>query len=312
MSSAYRQSLEKSIIQTVGYFDIFDYPLTLLELQRFLLDEEGQFGRNWEVKPQLQILLQKLKNIPLVEQARGFYFIRGRRQIILKRLSRYNIAEKKFKKALQAGRLLKLASSIKLIAVCNNLAFSNASEESDIDLFIVSAKNKVWQARFWSLLLLTLFRKRVILPERIQDRIDLNFFVDEEKMNLRALSIDSQENNPDFYLIYWIACLVPIYYQADCWRNFIKNNSWIKNYLPNWYGYQTNLRRLSCSKFRLSIFDQPFKNIQLKIMPQAIKKASKQPDSRVIIADHILKFHLNDRRRQYNELFKKRWRLSKS
>ena len=97
----------------------------------------------------------------------------------------------------------------------------------------------------------------------------------------------------------------------DSWSQFVEENGWIKDCLPN-FSYGENNERCVV-KFKFSLwkkvmrkmtcdFDERcYRKIQLKIMPQELREAGKRDDKKVIINDGMLKLHLNDRREEYNK-----------
>jgi predicted nucleotidyltransferase len=291
-------NLEKSILATIAYFDIFDYPLTIVELWKWLYQSGAEEKKN-NLSEILDILENNVKINSLVGSRRGFYFLRGREAIVELRQARYNLAEKKFKRALRVGFFLKRLPGIKMIAVCNNLAWSNAGEESDIDLFVVTEKGKIWTTRFWAAGLLKIFGLRPN-EKRTKDKICLSFFADEENLNLEKISL----GRPDIYLIYWIAQIAPIYDPGGIYQKFLEANSWIKKYLPNYLGVEPGRQRLlGRQKLALNFLgwgENFFHRIQLRAMPTKLKEMANR-DSRVIVNDSMLKFHANDRREEYRD-----------
>src|SRR3989344_5661676 len=164
--------MTRAILKTLAYFDIFDYPLTLVEVWKWLYLEENRKVSLNEVEEGLKQLSDK------VGTKEGFWFLKGRPEIIKTRLERYSIAEEKFKKLISQARILRQAPWIKLIAVCNRLAYSNTDEKGDIDLFIITAKNRLWLTR----LLVVGYLKIINLrprPDNKEDAIDTNFFLSE-------------------------------------------------------------------------------------------------------------------------------------
>ena len=80
-----------SIISTIAYFDIFDYPLTAWEIWKYL----------YGVRAQYIDIVNKLDDLASeggIETRNGFYFLPKRNAIVNVRLERYLIAEKKYKK----------------------------------------------------------------------------------------------------------------------------------------------------------------------------------------------------------------------
>lgn len=302
------KDLEKSIIETIAYFDIFDYPMTSIEIWKWLI-----FDNN-DTK---SVSLFDIKNIldsseylqSKIEFKQGYYFFTGRENIISTRRQRYSLAERKYKRALNIIKILKFAPFIKMVAICNTLAFNNSKEEADIDLFIVTKHNRVWQSRFWVAGFLKLFKMRPS-QDKSRDTICSSFFIDEDNLNLKEYSIDN-----DIYLLYWVTQIVPVY-DDGIYDEFILANIWTKKILPNTLQIMP-VKKRSLKKARVlkkvinllvSILPESiFKKYQLKIMPTKLSDLANK-DTRVVINDHVLKFHDNDRR----EVFLQKWQARKS
>ncbi|XOU94067.1 MAG: hypothetical protein ACNFW9_04445 [Candidatus Kerfeldbacteria bacterium] len=302
------KDLEKAIIDTVAYFDIFDYPLTDMEIWKWLVfnNDEIKSVSLFDVK---SILSDSDYLQSKIEFSQGHYFFRGRKDIINIRRQRYSLAEKKYRRALNVIKILRFAPFVKMVAICNTLAFSNSRDESDIDLFIVTKRNRVWQSRFWVAGFLKLFKMRPS-NNKSKDTICSSFFVDEDHLNLEKFSIKN-----DIYLLYWITQIIPVY-NYDIYDKFVSANTWTKKILPN--TLQINpVKKRSLSKvklfkviidFVLTFFPEKiFKNYQLKIMPANLSKLANK-DTRVVVNDNVLKFHDNDRR----EIFLQKWETRKS
>jgi len=295
--------LEKAILRTIVYFDIFDYPLALVEVWKWLNKPDRAYLLN-EVQEALDNFQAK------IEIRNGFYFLIGRSELVAKRLLRYNLAEAKFKRALRFIKWLRFIPFIKMIAVCNSLAYSNASKEGDIDLFIVADKNRLWLSRFLAVGFLKLLRVRPTLVSK-QDTIDANFFLSAEDLNISS----SQISDNDLYLNYWIDQLVPIFDPENIYQKFQTANSWVKQILPNAFGYDTAARRRIGNNFLSKIvrfklewilgynfFEKLAKKFQLKILPQDLRAMINQ-NTKVIVNEQMLKFHREDRREEYLRKF---------
>jgi hypothetical protein len=294
--------LEKSIIATISYFDIFDYPLTLMEIWKWLYVETGE--------PSLDIaaVQEALEKDEYVRQRvatkNGFYFLKNREDVIGTRLERYSLAERKYHRAKQMIRWLRFFPFIKMIGICNTLAYNNSRRDADIDLFIVTRRHRVWQARFWVTGWLKLFGLRPT-PQKTKDTICSSFFVDEDHLDLHSLVIAG-----DVYLPYWIMQVVPVY-DEGVYEQFIAANKWVRAHIPNSLPIMPARRhrvgRLGLEKKiingKFSLWpERIFKSYQLAVMPDNLKHMA-NTGSQVVVNDHMLKFHDNDRR----ALFLQRW-----
>ena len=139
-------NVSKSILATLAYFDIFDYPLTLGELHRNLFFPQAKKA---ELPDILELESAQKRLNRYIDSVDGFYFLRGRTEISALRLARYGLAIKKMKRAKLFAKLIAAMPYVRGIALSNNLAYQNASERSDIDLMIIAAPGRVWTARFF-------------------------------------------------------------------------------------------------------------------------------------------------------------------
>jgi len=296
--------MTQAILKTIVYFDIFDYPLTLVEVWKWLyLDENRKVSLN-EVEEGLKQLSDK------VETKEGFWFLKGRFEIIKTRLERYSIAEEKFKKLIKQTRILRQVPWIKLMAVCNRLAYSNTDEKGDIDLFIIAAKNRLWLTRLLVVGYLKIINRRP-RPDNKKDAIDTNFFLSEDSLKVDYLGVDAEGRDKNLSLVYWLDQLIPVYQTDNAYQRFLTANSWLKEYLPNSFGCQLNDRRTvkatlvsRITGWLLSwlIFEDLARKFQLKIMPLKLKEMMNK-DSRVMVNGKLLKFHLEDKRENYLKLW---------
>lgn len=303
--------LEKSIISTVCYFDIFEYPLTLVEIWQWLftdspINQEVDLLTVKKILEDSQYLNDKLSFKD------GFYFLKNRDDIVLTRLKRYAISGDKNKIAKHGVRALKFLPFLKLVGLCNNSGNNNIRSDSDIDLFIITSKNRLFTARFLITLAISLMRLRRH-GRKITNRLCLSFYVSEDNLDFSKIKIIDN----DIYLIYWIANLFPLY-DREIYDKFLTQNEWIKNWLPNYlpktgsFWRKIDDHKLSQLSSKIgeyflngSLGDQLekwLKKIQLFKMSQNNRSLAKENDSRVIISDTMLKFHENDRRLFYQNI----------
>ncbi len=302
MSIKTEKKFEQAIIKTVAFFDLFDYPLTPGEIWQW--SQWPDSGIN------LAEVLQALESKEmrdLLERKNGFHFLSGRESIVRTRLKRYNYSNRKFKRTLWVAGLFKIIPWIKLVAVSNIIGNHNLKDESDIDIFIVAERDRVWITRLFC----TGFMKILNLRPREgkeRDKICLNFYVTKESLDLSKLRL-----NDDIYFIYWLACLMPIYDRDNTFHKLIRANPWLKNYLLYWQPAKL-VSRLNAGKpwpqtyydivdLFMGGLEQVVKIIQLKIMPPSLKSIMNK-DTRVVVSDNIIKLYAKDRREEYG----RKWR----
>ena len=132
-------SVKQNILAALSYFDIFDYPLTQTEIGQFLKADY----RHGEFAEELQNLVMENWIYKLDE----FYSLQHN----------YSLANRRRKGNVKAKDMLQTAGKIagflsafpfvKGVAVSGSLSKNFADENSDIDFFIITEKNKLWIAR---------------------------------------------------------------------------------------------------------------------------------------------------------------------
>ena len=212
--------VSKAVLRTLAYADIFDYPLTEKEIFRFLI-----------INYQLSIInFRKELSQPSVKIAEqdDFYFLAGREKIVATRRKREQWSREKMKIVQRVAGWLKLIPTIKMVAVTGALAMNNADKNDDIDLLIVTAKNRLWLTR-----LLTVFLTEIVAHRRrpgdkvVADKICLNMFLDED-----FLTVPKKER--DLFAGHEVCQLKPLWDKDYCYQKFVVANLWVKKFLANW------------------------------------------------------------------------------
>lgn len=295
-------ALHRSLLATLAYFDQFDYPLTLLELRRLRLAAEGL-----PTNVALSDVLAAVSRGGITTQD-GLYFLEGRSATVARRKRGYRLAEPKYRKAMRAIRWMRLLPTVRMVAVCNSLALSAAEKESDIDLFMVVRPGFLWITRLLTVGLLALTGQRPDGDDHA-DTICLSFFVSERALDLRRFALPGG----DTYLAYWTASLVPLYDPDDLMTSLHGQNAWLHEALPGTKEKRLiTLRRVSAPRFRaafllpvLRTLESVAKRLQMAKFPPTIA-AMMNRDTRVVVTDDILKFHVNDRRAEFERAYRSR------
>lgn len=298
--------LRASIIKTLAYFDLADFPLTAEELFVFL----------WEPPiASREDFLAALAELNLSNQD-GYYFFSGREKIVAERQRKFLISEQKLKIAARAAKKIRAIPFLRAIFVCNSVGARQADEESDIDFFIITEPKRIWLVRFFTNLILRLFGLRTY-GQKNKNKICLSFYVDTNHLDLAPLRATEQ----DVHFAYWAQQMLSLYDPQNFYAQFLRANSWIKNYVPHmrldpvatpivadsvWgRGWKRMWEKMWQGAYGLTIEKQA-KEIQLLKMKPAIKEKSQRQDNGVVISDGVLKFHENDTRIQYKEDWEKK------
>ena len=241
------ENLEIKIIKTLKYYSIFRYPPTLDEIYTFLskkyvklalknkLNELVGSGRvvrkkykriynnNILSRPNAQINIQiDLTVCDTYRYTLGEYSIF------------HNIYEKKekesAKKLQKTAPYLKILSKlpqIKLIGLSGTISMMNAEKQDDIDLFIITGKNRLWTGRLIALFLAQVYGlRRTRKMKKAKDKVCLNLFFDKQDLKV-----------PDFkkteYVAREILQMKPVVIKNNIYDEFLRENRWIYNFFPN-------------------------------------------------------------------------------
>lgn len=297
------QSLQQSIRSTLCFFDLFDYPLTFEELKFYLLSVQ-QFSD--------EEIVSSLEHDASVVLKDGFYCLKGSEGHVNSRKVRSVIAANYFKKLRRFLPFIRLVPFVKMVAVCNTLAIGCPTAKSDIDLFVVSKKNRIFLVRTLTTVLFHLLGVRRH-NEKIAGRFCLSFFVSDEKLDLS----DLLKNKNDVYFMYWFRTLQPLY-GRETFQKFVEANVWAKEYFPDLKDVDSgNMKPFwkSGRIYRLialfwefvlggflgDFLEGIFSKKHLK--RHALNMKSLTGGSSVIVNKYMLKYHNVDRREEYRQMF---------
>jgi len=302
--------LSVAILRTLAYFDIFDYPLTVSELWRWLWPDPAQ--------PVGEVTVEQVQQALKFDELRGrvgmvddYVVLTGREGIVKTRSDRQPANVRKWKRAESAARFLELVPFVQLVAVSNTLAINNARPESDIDFFIVTSGQHIWIARFLVTGIISLLGWRRH-GQKITNRICLSFYITTSALDLSPL----KSAEPDPHFTFWVSQIVPLMDDDQTYEKFRAANPWVTATLPNaWKEASTgrvlapNSSLCSIKKFYEVFFSSPIgipienwtRNHQMKRFTNDTTGKSKEPGNDVIISEDVLKFHEEDRRGKYNQ-----------
>ncbi len=210
---------EKSILQTLAYADIFDYPLTRDEIWRFLISRKKTSEKSIQETLNEQINSIAVKN--------GYYALAKRTHIIDKRIEREDYSSRKFLIAHKISSYISCMPSVLLVGVSGGLAMKNVAKEDDIDFFVITKTGTVWLTRLVILIILEFFRvRRKRLETDVADKICLNMLLDED-----SLCISYAKQN--LYSAHEVAQMIPLFQRNTIYQRFIHENAWTETFLPN-------------------------------------------------------------------------------
>lgn len=311
--------IEQSILRTLAYYDVHDYPLTTEQIWRWFWAGDGQLGMGHgaisfqDVQAAVAELIKQKK----LEQAGDYLVLPGRAELVTLRQDRARENERKWRRAVTTAKYLQIIPFVKMVAVVNTLAIDNARPDSDIDLLIVTSPQHIWLARMMVTGVVSLLGYRRH-KDKIANRVCLSFYLTTEALNLEPLKAEPE----DFHFAMWASQAVPLL-DDGTYQKFVAANGWVTQMLPNGWSWdwksklvapQTGL--IGIKQFYQAAFSSPIgvwlenwaRQRQLKKMEKNTESKASQPTTDVIISEDVLKFHEADRRFEYNRKFRDKLR----
>lgn len=268
--------MEKAILKTLIYANIFDYPLKGYEVLKWLIGRETSLIK---VEQGLKRLIKKKK----IQNLSDYYFLKNRKQLISKRKRRQKISKNLLLKAKILTQVLKIIPWVKLVGISGGLAVDNCSRKDDIDLFLITAKNRIWLSRFFATVIfdsLGVRRKVNMKPSQVYGKFCFNTILDEEHL---------EQSFKDLYTAHEVLQMKLLWTRGGIYTKYLSDNDWAFEYLPNWTS------RIKYSKVKkdkgtkiVDLLETLAKWFQLKIM--------KEVKGEERIEEGGLYFHPNDAR----------------
>lgn len=223
-----------------------------------------------------------------------------------------DVEKKYFLKAQKHIRNLRLIPWLRYIAVWNSIAMKSSHENSDIDLFVVTEKNRLWLVRICMTLYFFIIWLRKTSSKHA-GTFCLSFFV-----NIDALDFSGIAIKDDIYLFYRLLTLKPILDYNDTQQKIRDANTWanfndFSEYREGAKMYTSITgRKKQGSSIFYNYLDTILKNIFIRKTWQSYEKLWKP--FWVIINDNMLKFHDNDKRKYFSQKIaeQKAWKKIKN
>ena len=300
----------RAALATIAYFDLFQVPLTALEVWRNLfwpaLSErqrvEGPAPGLGDVEAALARLVAAGK---LVSQD-GYVSLPGGVPASA-RLMREADALRKWRRLRFGARLLSGVPFLKGIAVVNTLPIGAARRESDIDVLLVARAGRLYTMRFVAVAVATLcgfYRSR----ENVANQLCLSFSLTEKALDIMPLA----KTGGDPHLQFWLANAHVISERDRVFDIFWRANATFLTPLPN-----ARLRRLpkpvrpprvlailrdAAERLLAGSFGDRVeswaRNLQMRRFAANTQSRARRGGTDVVISDDVLKFHERDTREE--------------
>jgi hypothetical protein len=229
--------LHTSILKTIAYFDLFNYPLTLEDIRRFL-DVKANEG---EIRVETEMLVQEGR----LYKSGAYYSLQDNTALALKRLRGEAHADELLLIAARGARLLYQFPFVRGVCISGSLSKRCADEKADIDYFIITSANRIWIART----LMHLFKKLTFLIGR-QHRYCMNYYIDEDALEIREKNI---------FTAIELFTLLPMSGDEGL-DKFFRANDWASEYFPGYRDRSREAEETRPASFLKRIFERVLSN----------------------------------------------------
>jgi len=220
---------------------------------------------------------------------------------------------RKLRQARRAAAYIGRLPWVRAVCICNTTALGQARDGSDIDFFIIVRQGAIWRTRFFSALPFKLLGLRPG-DKQSTDPVCLSFFVTDQALNLSHLTLEQD----DPYFRYWLLNLLPLTDDGVLGSLWRANHQLLKRHLfsqpwialdsqpvpaPHvWELMENPITIPTAASQPNSYLEKYLKKLQHNHLPENIKQLANK-DTRVVINDDVLKFHIQDRRQIFRERY---------
>ncbi len=201
----------RSVYTCICYFDIFNYPLTTQEIQRFCAEPIT----HEEILP----LLDELFETGKLKKFKDYYFLPSRtQQSVELRLNNELRLSQNQKKINRYAQRVGSFPFVQAAFISGSVSKGVMDEKGDVDYFIIASPGRLWVCRT----LLVLYRKIILLNSR--KYFCTNYFIDTNNLRVPDTNV---------FVATEIKTLQPIK-TGKITEEFFKANEWANALLPNY------------------------------------------------------------------------------
>ncbi len=206
-----RQVLEDRILKTLLYSDMFDYPLTQDEIHEQLITPIAEPLLNLIYALDCSSVLKTY-----LDCRDGFYFFRGRSEIVDLRIKREAVFRRHKAEALKAAKCLSAIPFVRMVGLSGSFPMANTDEQDDIDFFIVTESNRLWIARTMCIILCRMCCRGL--------RLNPNIFVSNKNLDFGK--------GKSLLLAHDLSFMAPIF-GKEVYKKICLKNKWVEQFLAN-------------------------------------------------------------------------------
>ncbi len=212
----------QNILECITYYGVQGKALTESEILRYLTTQTT----GAHLRSSLDRLLDELK---VVREGDGYVLVKHK-EVLTNSVKREAETKKKLEHIAHFLWLLKLIPWINYVGLTGSCGISNAVAADDIDLMIITAPRRLFITRLLAVVLASVMRVRR-RRSAIQDpnKVCMNLWLDASDLSVPTLK-------RSLYTARESAQMQPLFDKdATVYKRFLDENSWIADFLPNFY-----------------------------------------------------------------------------
>ena len=217
--------LERSIFDTVRFFDLYDMPVTATQIWQNLVVAHSHDDHHVLLR-EVQFAISTSEFLrEKIETKWGYSALSGRSDLISKKLRRHAIAQDKWKIVQRCAPFLAFVPFVRALAGSGSLAVDNTKYSSDLDIFVIARDGRIWTVRLFLLCVSALLgRRRTYGEAHAPDMLCINHYI-----TTTSLLISPAIYNVCMAMQY--ASLVPILNDSLIREFHQRNSGWVNRYI---------------------------------------------------------------------------------
>ncbi|MFZ6013780.1 MAG: nucleotidyltransferase domain-containing protein [Bacteroidota bacterium] len=202
-------ALDQHVIKTLLYYDIFNYPLRVEEIVRFLGTPHHQHDIQWR--------LNELAEQGFIFKFGDLFSIQNNIDHVSRRLKGNEEAQRYLPLAKKMAKLISRFPFVRAVMASGSLSKNYMDENCDLDFFIVTETGRLWVTR----MLLVLY-KRIFLFNS-HKHFCVNYFVDTHHLEIEEKNLFTATE---------LATVLPLQ-GVKFYHELHAANPWVTQFFPN-------------------------------------------------------------------------------
>ncbi|MFA5130112.1 MAG: hypothetical protein WC477_04305 [Patescibacteria group bacterium] len=302
--------IRDAIIRTVAFFDVIDYAPLWTECAQWI-EWHGSSGFESQALPRIDELIRvrdELESMGIVKTGEGRIALAKRYDALIAIVhERLAYMPRKLRRARRIAKWLARFRAVRFVSLVNTTPLGHARNGGDLDLFVIVRSGHIWTIRLLAGLPYRLLGK-LASDKAAPDAVCLSYFITDDSLDLQSHTLKPD----DPYFRYWFLSMLPLFddgisselwHQNECIRVLHpRAEQWLLS--PD---LAITPRSPSASEGEGPPFFSSLENVARRLQyswfPKRIRERMNR-DSSVIVTDHALKFHVDDRREEYRQKYK--------